>query len=111
MKEPEHVGKDGKTVQERLQGLVDIIESDILECANVCDAYAKTGVIARVLGNTRWNHILQQYVKRFTKHRADIEFTLAIHLGINIDITNRKLSDSIDSKYAPIDVSFSRSLY
>lgn len=109
MKEPKRVGKDGKTVQERLQGLVDIIESDILDCANVCDAYAKKGMTARVLGSIRWNEKLQQYVKRFTKHRADIEFTLAIHLGINIDIANRKL-DSIDSKYALIDVSFSRSL-
>ncbi|KAL1937671.1 hypothetical protein VTO73DRAFT_12946 [Trametes versicolor] len=97
VKEPKRAGKDGKTVQERLQGLVDNIETDILDCANVCDAYAKKGMTARVLGSIRWNEKLQHYVKRFTKHRADIEFTLAIHLGINIDIANRKL-DSIDSK-------------
>ncbi|KAI0820569.1 hypothetical protein BC628DRAFT_1329894 [Trametes gibbosa] len=97
VKNPGQSGGDGKTVQQRLQSLADLIESDILECANVCDAYAKKGTTARVFGSIRWNEKLQHYVKRFTKHRADIELTIAVHLGINIDVANKKL-DMIDSK-------------
>lgn len=105
VKEPGRVGKDGKTVQEGLQGLVDLIKADILDCANTCDAYAKTGMPSRALGSVRWNKKLQQYIKRITKHRIETELALAIHLDIDIDIVNRKF-DSIDSKYAAIDVSF-----
>ncbi|KAM5542294.1 hypothetical protein V8D89_004167 [Ganoderma adspersum] len=94
---PTHVGKDGKTIQERLQGHVDLMEQDIRECANACDAYAKTKILHKVLRGARWDDALQIYVRRFSKRRADIEFALAIHLGINIDIAHRKL-DTIDSK-------------
>ncbi|KAH9855711.1 hypothetical protein C2E23DRAFT_723446 [Lenzites betulinus] len=97
VKDPGQPGDDGKTVQQRLQNLADQIESDILECANVCDAYAKKGTTARVFGSIRWDEKLQHYVKRFTKHRADIELTIAVHLGINIDKANKKL-DTIESK-------------
>ncbi|KAI0770883.1 hypothetical protein BD413DRAFT_613421 [Trametes elegans] len=95
--DPAHVGKDGKTVQERLEGFVNLINDDIKDCANACDAYAKKTAPARVFGAPIWDSKLQQYVKRFTKRRADIEFALAIHLGISVDIAQRKL-DTLDSK-------------
>ncbi|KAI0668784.1 hypothetical protein C8Q78DRAFT_1081152 [Trametes maxima] len=97
IEDPGHIGKDGKTVQERLKALVDQIEVDVLECANACDAYAKKALAAKVFGGLKWDEKLHQYVKRFTKRRSDIELALAVHLGINIDIANRKL-DTLDIK-------------
>ncbi|KAI1785559.1 hypothetical protein LXA43DRAFT_1115141, partial [Ganoderma leucocontextum] len=94
---PTHVGKDGKTIQERLQGHVDLMEQDIRECANACDAYAKTKLLHKVFRGSRWDDALHIFLRRFSKRRADIEFALAIHLGINIDIAHRKL-DTLDSK-------------
>ncbi|PIL29997.1 hypothetical protein GSI_07908 [Ganoderma sinense ZZ0214-1] len=94
---PNHIGKDGQTIQERLQGHVRSMEQDIRECANVCDTYAKTGILHKVLRGSRWDDVLQIYVRRFSKRRADIEFALAVHLGVNIDIAHRKL-DALGSK-------------
>ena len=73
------------------------MEQDIRECANVCDAYAKTKLLHKVLRGSRWEDELKIYVRRFSKRRADIEFALAVHLGINIDIAHRKL-DMLDTK-------------
>lgn len=80
-----------------MQGHVDLMEQDIRECANACDAYAKTKILHKVLRGARWDDVLKIFVRRFSKRRADIEFALAIHLGINIDIAHRKL-DTLDSK-------------
>ncbi|KAI0757703.1 hypothetical protein C8Q80DRAFT_1091665 [Daedaleopsis nitida] len=94
---PSHVGKDGKTIQARLEGLVNMMVDDIKECANACDAYAKKRLFSKVLQGLRWDDVMQQFVRRFNKRRADIEFALAIHLGMNIDIAHRKL-DALDAK-------------
>ena len=94
---PSHVGKDGKTIQERLQGHVTLMQQDIKECANACDAYAKKKLLHKVLRGSRWDDALQIYIRRFNKRRADIEFALAVHLGVNIDIAHRKL-DTLDAK-------------
>ena len=95
---PGHIGKDGKTIQARLEEHVNGIEEDIKACANACDAYSKKKLIAKVLQSQRWDDVLELYVRRFEKRRADIEFAMAIHLGINIDSAHRKL-DMLDSKY------------
>ncbi|KAI0735979.1 hypothetical protein C8Q76DRAFT_766166 [Earliella scabrosa] len=94
---PQHVGLDGKTIQARLEGLVNLMVDDIKECANACDAYAKKKLLSKVLQGLRWDEVMQSFVHRFNKRRADIEFALAIHLGINIDVAHRKL-DMLDYK-------------
>ncbi|KAI0762326.1 hypothetical protein C8Q74DRAFT_143012 [Fomes fomentarius] len=94
---PTHLGKDGKTIQARLEGLVGMMVDDIKECANACDAYAKKKILSKVVQSSRWDDVMQHFVKRFNKRRADIEFALAIHLGVNIDIAHRKL-DQLDYK-------------
>ncbi|KAI9062327.1 hypothetical protein FKP32DRAFT_1612624 [Trametes sanguinea] len=90
--DPEHVGATGKTIQEKLQPVIDQIEADILTCANVCDTYAKQSLVARVFSGPRWDAELQQYIKRFEKRRADMQFTIAVHLGMSIDAANRQIS-------------------
>ncbi|KAI0353281.1 hypothetical protein OH77DRAFT_1407600 [Trametes cingulata] len=94
---PAHIGKDGKTVQERLEGLIQQIDVDIRECTSACDTYAKKPLLTKVWAGGKWDEKLQQFVKRFTKRREDIELALAVHLGINIDIANRKL-DTLEAK-------------
>lgn len=71
---------------------------DVKECANACDAYSKKKLLSKVVQSSRWDDVMQHFVKRFNKRRADIEFALAIHLGVNIDIAHRKL-DQLDYKY------------
>ncbi|RPD59323.1 hypothetical protein L226DRAFT_548402 [Lentinus tigrinus ALCF2SS1-7] len=94
---PSHVGTDGKTIQERLQSLVDSMAEDIRQCANACDAYAKRNIVSKVLLGPKWDDVLERFIKQFNKRRADIEFALAIHLGVNIDLAHRKL-DNLDNK-------------
>lgn len=94
---PSNVGTDGKTIQERLQHLVDKMAEDIRQCANACDAYAKRNIVSKVLLGLKWDDVLERYIKQFNKCRADIEFALAIHLGANIDVAHRKLDD-LDNK-------------
>ena len=77
------------------------MEKDIRECANACDAYSKKKLIAKVLKGQRWDDVLEHFVRRFEKRRADIEFAMAVHLGINIDLAHRKL-DTLDAKYATL---------
>ncbi|CDO69805.1 hypothetical protein BN946_scf184803.g3 [Trametes cinnabarina] len=90
--DPAHIGPTGKTIQEKLQPVIDQVEADILTCANVCDTYAKQSLVARVFAGPRWDAELQQYIKRFEKRRADMQFTIAVHLGMSIDAANRQLS-------------------
>ncbi|KAI0716121.1 hypothetical protein C8T65DRAFT_707355 [Cerioporus squamosus] len=94
---PSNVGTDGRTIQERLQSLVDMMAEDIMQCASACDAYAKRNIVSKVLLGLKWDDVLGRFVKQFNKRRADIEFALAIHLGVNIDIAHRKLDD-LDNK-------------
>ncbi|KAI0653783.1 hypothetical protein C8Q70DRAFT_1059002 [Cubamyces menziesii] len=97
IEESKRISKDGKTIQERLQIHVDRVESDILDCANACDTYAKQSLLAKVFSGPRWDEKLQQYIKRFTKRRADIQFAVALHLGMNVDVIHEQLT-VLDSK-------------
>jgi hypothetical protein len=40
-----HRGPDGTTLQSRMQRLIKSITKDITGCGNVCDAYAKKGIV------------------------------------------------------------------
>ena len=88
---------------------MNLMVDDIKECANACDAYAKKKLLSKVLQGLRWDEVMQSFVHRFNKRRADIEFALAIHLGINIDVAHRKL-DMLDYKSVNLIPSSRRSL-
>jgi hypothetical protein len=45
IRDPKQVGSDGKTIQGRMQSLVEGTAKDIEKCANVCDAYSKKKLI------------------------------------------------------------------
>ncbi|RDX45005.1 hypothetical protein OH76DRAFT_1457767 [Lentinus brumalis] len=94
---PSNVGTDGQTIQERLQNLVDMMAEDIRQCANACDAYAKRNIVSKVLLGLKWDDVLERFIKQLNRRRADIEFALAIHLGVNVDIAHKKL-DTLDNK-------------
>ncbi|OSC97068.1 hypothetical protein PYCCODRAFT_1472108 [Trametes coccinea BRFM310] len=59
--DPGCIGATGKTIQEKLQRHPDLCQQ------------------------------LQQYIKRFEKRRADMQFTIAVHLGMSIDAANRQI--------------------
>ncbi len=70
---------------------------DIRQCANACDAYAKRNIVSKVLLGLKWDDVLERFIKQLNRRRADIEFALAIHLGVNVDIAHKKL-DTLDNK-------------
>lgn len=45
VKDPNHRGTDGTTLQGRMQRLIKNITKDITGCGNVCDAYTKKGIV------------------------------------------------------------------
>jgi hypothetical protein len=45
VEEPERVGPDGKTIEDRLKKLVEETADTIEKCANACDTYTKKRLI------------------------------------------------------------------
>ena len=91
------VGPNGKTIKARLEALVQKTADDIKECANVCDAYAKKGTVARFLKSSGWEEKLKGWVKCFAKRRKDFTLELSAHASVGIVEVDRKVA-SIDAK-------------
>jgi len=60
-------------------------------CFNVCDAYMKKGLLAKVLMSSVWDAKLLDFVKLFATRRRDFEFELTMHTSQGIDKANVKL--------------------
>ena len=91
------VGPDGRTIKARMQELVNETEKDIKNCANTCDTYAKKMLLVKVIKSFVWEGTLKAFIKLFANRRKAFMFELSIHVGVGIDIANRKLKE-IDSK-------------
>ncbi|KAH8102306.1 hypothetical protein BXZ70DRAFT_891052, partial [Cristinia sonorae] len=105
VKDPKELGPDGTPIDSRLQGISEQAASDIKECANACDTYAKKRLVVKVLKGPVWEAKLVGFVAIFTKRRAQFEEALAIHTARVVDniqstvyVMNAKL-DSIEQKY------------
>ena len=80
-----------------MQELVNETEKDIKNCANTCDTYAKKMLLVKVIKSFVWEGTLKAFIKLFANRRKAFMFELSIHVGVGIDIANRKLKE-IDSK-------------
>src|SRR6201999_3928660 len=64
---------------------------DIKTCSNVCDAYMKKRLLAKVMLSSVWDTKLLDFVKLFGQRRQDFQFELTIHTGQGVDKVNVKL--------------------
>lgn len=76
---------------------------DIQSCGNVCDAYSKMSLLAKVLKGPLWEGTFASFVSKFSQRRDDIEFALSIHIAGKVDGLHEKVDDLaqiVERKYA-----------
>jgi hypothetical protein len=96
---------DGTSIEDRLKSLVERTANDIKMCSNVCDAYTKKRLLAKVLLSTLWDARLLDFVELFATRRREFEFELTIHTSQGIDKANVKL-DSIGNATRELNEQF-----
>jgi hypothetical protein len=79
------------SIEDRLKSLVDRSADDIKMCFNVCDAYVKKRLLAKVLMSPVWDAKLLDFVQLFATRRQEFEFELTMHTSQGIDKANAKL--------------------
>ena len=89
-----HIGEEGNTIQDELKDLLVSVAEDVTACTAICDAIGQS---ARGRGRP-WDDTLQDFIRRFCRHRAGIELALAQHLGEGVDVARRNLATA-DWKY------------
>jgi hypothetical protein len=81
----------GTNIEDRLKSLVERTADDIKTCSNVCDAYMKKRLLAKVLLASLWDGKLLGFVKLFATRREEFEFELTMHTSQGVDKANLKL--------------------
>jgi hypothetical protein len=99
------IAPDGKSIEDRLKILVERTADDIKTCSNVCDAYMKKRLLAKVLLGSVWDAKLLDFVKLFAMRRQEFEFELTMHTSQSVDKANLKL-DSIGEVMKALDEKF-----
>ena len=99
------IAPDGKSIEDRLKILVECTADDIKTCSNVCDAYMKKRLLAKVLLGSVWDAKLLDFVKLFAMRRQEFEFELTMHTSQSVDKANSKL-DSIGEVMKALDEKF-----
>jgi hypothetical protein len=82
---------DGISIEDRLKSLVERTADDIKTCSNVCDAYMKKRLLAKVVLSPVWDTKLLDFAKLFAQRRQEFQFELTIHTGQGVDKVNVKL--------------------
>ncbi|KAN0140973.1 hypothetical protein V8E53_001417 [Lactarius tabidus] len=93
---------DGRSIGDRLKSLVERTAEDIMSCSNVCDAYAKKRLLAKVFQAPAWNVKLLNWATLFSKRRKDFVVELTIHTSRGVDEANAKL-EALDKKLEAFD--------
>jgi flagellar motility protein MotE (MotC chaperone) len=101
------IAPDGKSIEDRLKILVERTADDIKTCSNVCDAYMKKRLLAKVLLGSVWDAKLLDFVKLFATRRQEFEFELTMHTSQSVDKANSKL-DAIGEVMKALDEKFGR---
>lgn len=96
---------DGMTIEDRLKSLIQCTAEDIKMCCNVCDAYMKKRLLAKVLSSSVWEAKLFDFAELFTTRRQEFLFELAVHTSQAADKANAKL-DAIGSSTTALSEQF-----
>jgi hypothetical protein len=78
-------GNDGMSIGDRLLPPAERAAEDIRYCSNVCDAYGKKSLLAKVLQGPLWDAKLLKFVQLFSQRRQEFEFELTLHRTIQVD--------------------------
>ena len=99
------VGPDGRTIEARLQGLVEKTATDIKDCANACYTYSKKRLLVKILRGQSWETKLVGFAGVFTQRRVQFERALTMHTArivdaIHEDVTYMKQAmEAANTKY------------
>ncbi|KAF9242644.1 hypothetical protein BU15DRAFT_60359 [Melanogaster broomeanus] len=93
VRDPKQLFPDGTTIEGRMQQLMKDIADDITNCGNICDAYTKKSLVAKVFKGPVWEGRLADFADTFVRRRQEIELALSIHTTLGVDSANRALSD------------------
>jgi hypothetical protein len=85
------IAPDGSKIEDRMKSLVERTADDIKACSNVCDAYMKKRLLAKVLLSPLWDMKLLDFVEIFATRRREFEFELTMHTSKSVDEANVKL--------------------
>jgi hypothetical protein len=85
------IAPDGTNLEDRVKSLVERTADDIKTCSNVCDAYMKKRLLAKVLLSTLWDARLLDFVELFARRRREFEFELTMRTNQGVDKANLKL--------------------
>jgi hypothetical protein len=85
------VAPDGTNIEDRLKSLVEGTADDIKTCSNICDAYMKKRLLAKVLLSTLWDAKLLEFMNLFTSRRKEFVFELTMRTSHGVDKANVKL--------------------
>ena len=91
MKNDKLTAPDGTKIEDRLKSLVERTADDIKTCSNVCDAFMKKRLLAKVLLSSLWDMKLLEFVELFATRRREFEFELTMHTSWGVDKANVKL--------------------
>lgn len=100
------ISPDGTNIEDHLKSLVGRTVDDIKACSNLCDAYMKKRLLARVLLSSVWDAKLLGFMELFAKRRQDFEFELTMRTSRGVDKANMKL-DIINEQSAYIYIPLS----
>ena len=87
------VAPDGGSIDNQLKLLVERTADDIMRCSNVCDAYMKKQILAKVLLGAVWDEKLLEFVTLFAQRRRDLQFELTIHSNQRLYKADPRLGD------------------
>ncbi|KAF9220899.1 hypothetical protein BS17DRAFT_820097 [Gyrodon lividus] len=96
VRDPKQLFPDGTTLEGRMQQLMKDIADDITNCGNICDAYTKKSLVAKVFKGPVWETRLADFADTFVRRRQEIELALSIHTTLGVDSANHALSDLQD---------------
>jgi hypothetical protein len=85
------IAPDGTNIEDRLKSLVERTADDIKTCSNVCDAYTKKRLLAKVLLSSLWDAKLLEFVELFATRRQEFKFQLTMRTSHGVDKANVKL--------------------
>nr|GAT44855.1 predicted protein [Mycena chlorophos] len=94
LKDVETFAPDGTSIKGRMEAIIRLANSNMKDCANACDVYAKQGLLVRVIKGSAWEDQLARFSGEFTKRRAEFEFAMAIHTALGIESFSRSLEET-----------------
>jgi hypothetical protein len=72
---------DDRSTDNQLKLHIERAANDIMRCSNVCDAYMKKQILAKVLLYPVWDEKLLEFVTLFAQRRRDLQSELTIHIN------------------------------